>query len=69
MTARTAVTVAASAAATTWAAIGGRAPGPDMIAWFEVTEAGRAAVGARGARATTPGMSGYDSPGVVGGFR
>lgn len=55
--------------ATTWAAIGGRTPGPDMIAWFELTGAGRAAVGARGARATSPGMSGYDSPGVVGGFR
>ncbi|WP_394216622.1 hypothetical protein [Brachybacterium vulturis] len=54
---------------TTWTAIGGRTPGPDMIAWFELTEAGRAAVGPRGARATAPGMSGYDSPGVVGGSR
>lgn len=55
--------------ATTWPAIGGRTPGPDMIAWFALTDAGRAAIGARGARATSPGMSGYDSPGVVGGFR
>src|SRR5699024_2549764 len=54
---------------TTWTAIGGRTPGPDMIAWFELTAQGRAAVGARGVRAMAPGMSGYDSPGVVGGFR
>ena len=54
---------------TTWTAIGGRTPGPDMIAWFELTEAGRAAIGSRGVRAMAPGMSGYDSPGVVGGFR
>ncbi|HEX7351065.1 hypothetical protein [Brachybacterium sp.] len=51
---------------TTWAALGGRAPGPDMIAWFELTEAGRDAIGPRGVRASAPGMSGYDSPGVVG---
>ncbi|ASK66060.1 hypothetical protein CFK39_09820 [Brachybacterium avium] len=54
---------------TTWTAIGGRTPGPDMIAWFELTDQGRAAVGSRSARAMAPGMSGYDSPGVVGGFR
>ncbi|MDN5820228.1 MAG: hypothetical protein L0H74_03715 [Brachybacterium sp.] len=54
---------------TTWTAIGGRTPGPDMIAWFELTEKGRAAVGPRSVRAMAPGMSGYDSPGVVGGFR
>lgn len=54
---------------TTWTAIGGRTPGPDMIAWFELTGTGRAAVGSRGVGAMAPGMSGYDSPGVVGGFR
>lgn len=54
---------------TTWTAIGGRTPGPDMIAWFELTAQGRAAVGSRGVRAMAPGMSGYDSPGVVDGFR
>src|SRR5699024_8514423 len=54
---------------TTWTAIGGRTPGPDMIAWFELTAQGRAAVGTRGVRAMAPGMSGYDSPGVVGGSR
>lgn len=54
---------------TTWTAIGGRTPGPDMIAWFALTEVGRAAVGSHGVRAMAPGMSGYDSPGVVGGSR
>ena len=54
---------------TTWQAIGGRTPGPDMIGWFALTEAGRAALGPSGAEALPPGMSGYDSPGVVGPFR
>lgn len=53
----------------TWHAIGGRAPGPDMIAWFALTGTGRAALGPADARAMPPGMSGYDSPGVVGPFR
>ena len=55
--------------ATTWQAIGGRTPGPDMIGWFALTEAGRAALGPSAAEAPPPGMSGYDSPGVVGPFR
>ena len=54
---------------TTWQAIGGCTPGPDMIGWFALTEAGRAALGPSGAEALPPGMSGYDSPGVVGPFR
>lgn len=54
---------------TTWAAIGGRTPGPDMIAWFELTDLGRDALGPTSAATMPPGMSGYDSPGVVGGFR
>ncbi|GAA1491105.1 hypothetical protein [Brachybacterium sacelli] len=54
---------------TTWEAIGGRTPGPDMIAWFELSEKGRDALGPTSAQAMPPGMSGYDSPGVVGGFR
>jgi GNAT superfamily N-acetyltransferase len=54
---------------TTWHAIGGRTPGPDMIAWFALTAAGRAALGPSSAEAMPPGMSGYDSPGVVGPFR
>lgn len=54
---------------TTWTAIGGRTPGPDMIAWFELTDIGRQAIGPRSALTMPPGMSGYDSPGVVGGFR
>lgn len=33
------------------------------------TEAGRAALGPSGAEALPPGMSSYDSPGVVGPFR
>jgi hypothetical protein len=40
-----------------------------MIAWFEPTAVGREAVGPRGVQARTPKMSGYDSPGVAGGFR
>ena len=54
---------------TTWTAIGGRTPGPDMIAWFELTRRGRDALGPRSDQTMPPGMSGYDSPGVVGGFR
>ncbi|MGP9538237.1 hypothetical protein ACT3SP_09500 [Brachybacterium sp. AOP43-C2-M15] len=54
---------------TTWVAVGGRTPGPDMIAWFEITDVGREALGPTSAQAMPPGMSGYDSPGVVGGFR
>ncbi len=54
---------------TTWEAIGGRTPGPDMIAWFALTDAGREALGPAGPEALPPGMSGYDSPGVVGPFR
>lgn len=54
---------------TTWTAIGGRTPGPDMIAWFELTDAGREAIGPGSEMTMPPGMSGYDSPGVVGGFR
>lgn len=54
---------------TTWTALGGRTPGPDMIAWFELTRSGRAALGPRSELTMPPGMSGYDSPGVVGGFR
>lgn len=54
---------------TTWAALGGRTPGPDMIAWFELTGSGRDGLGPTSAQAMPPGMSGYDSPGVVGGFR
>ncbi|APX33828.1 hypothetical protein BH708_15170 [Brachybacterium sp. P6-10-X1] len=54
---------------TTWDAIGGRTPGPGMIAWFELTDAGRDALGPTSLQAMPPGMSGYDSPGVVGGFR
>lgn len=54
---------------TTWTAIGGRTPGPGMIAWFELTNLGREAIGPRSALTMPPGMSGYDSPGVVGGFR
>lgn len=54
---------------TTWEALGGRTPGPDMIAWFELTESGRDGLGPTSAQAMPPGMSGYDSPGVVGGFR
>lgn len=53
----------------TWTAIGGRTPGPDMIAWFELTRRGRDALGPGSDRTMPPGMSGYDSPGVVGGFR
>lgn len=55
--------------ATTWTAIGGRTPGADMIAWFELTDLGRGTLGPTGDRTTPPGMSGYDSPGVVGGAR
>jgi hypothetical protein len=40
-----------------------------LIAWFELTAVGRAAVGPRGVQARTPKISGYDSSGVVGGFR
>lgn len=54
---------------TTWAAIGGRAPGRDMIAWFELTDIGRDHMAPTGPHTLPPGMSGYDSPGVVGGFR
>lgn len=54
---------------TTWRAIGGRAPGPDMIAWFALTDSGRSTLGPTSAQAMPPGMSGYGSPGVVGGFR
>ena len=36
---------------------------------LRLTEAGRAALGPSGAEALPPGMSGYDSPGVVGPFR
>lgn len=52
-----------------WTAIGGRSPGPDTIAWFEITEVGEERLGLTGPQALPPGMSGYDSPGVVGGFR
>lgn len=52
-----------------WTAIGGRAPGPDTIAWFEITDTGREHLGLTGPQSLPPGMSGYDSPGVVGGFR
>lgn len=52
-----------------WTAIGGRAPGPDTIAWFEITDRGQERLGLTGPQALPPGMSGYDSPGVVGGFR
>lgn len=52
-----------------WTAIGGRAPGPDTIAWFEITEVGQERLGLTGPQSLPPGMSGYDSPGVVGGFR
>ena len=54
---------------TVWTAIGGRAPGPDTIAWFAITEVGEERLGLTGPQALPPGMSGYDSPGVVGGFR
>lgn len=54
---------------TTWRALGGRTPGPDMIAWFELTEHGRDTLGPSHADTMGPGMSGYDSPGVVGGSR
>lgn len=54
---------------TTWAALGGRTPGPDMIAWFELTGSGREIADRSGPGTMPPGMSGYDSPGVVGGFR
>lgn len=54
---------------TTWTAIGGRTPGADMIAWFELTDVGRENRGPTGPNSLPPGMSGYDSPGVVGGFR
>lgn len=54
---------------TTWTALGGRAPGADMIAWFELTGTGRDRVGPSSSQVMPPGMSGYDSPGVVGGFR
>lgn len=54
---------------TTWEAIGGRSPGPGMIAWFELTDIGRDAAGPTSLQVMPPGMSGYDSPGVVGGFR
>ena len=40
-----------------------------MIAWFELTRRGRDALGPRSDQTMPPGMSGYDSPGVVGGFR
>ncbi|MFC7375589.1 hypothetical protein ACFQRD_09970 [Brachybacterium sp. GCM10030268] len=53
---------------TVWQAVGGSAPGQDMIAWFELTT-GRDTSGPTSAQAMPPGMSGYDSPGVVGGFR
>ncbi|MGO1225200.1 MAG: hypothetical protein ACTMII_03725 [Brachybacterium sp.] len=55
--------------ATTWTAIGGRTPDADMIAWFELTDLGRAALGPTSDQTMPPGMSGYDSPGVVGGAR
>ncbi len=54
---------------TTWLAIGGREPGRDMIAWFRLTDQGRDALGPTGVQALGPGMSGYDSPGVVGRHR
>ena len=54
---------------TTWRALGGRTPGPDMIAWFELTAHGRDTLGPSHADTMGPGMSGYDSPGVVGGSR
>ena len=54
---------------TTWWALGGRVPGPGMIAWFELTEHGRDTLGPSRADTMGPGMSGYDSPGVVGGSR
>lgn len=54
---------------TTWRAIGGRAPEADMIAWFELTDIGRGILGPTSDQTVPPGMSGYDSPGVVGGFR
>ena len=53
----------------TWVALGGSTPGPDMIAWFERTDAGRASLGPRVDGARGAGMSGYNSPGVVGGAR
>lgn len=53
----------------TWTAIGGRTPSQDMIAWFELTDVGRDRLGPAGPQSMPPGMSGYDSPGVVGGFR
>lgn len=53
----------------TWTAIGGRTPGQDMIAWFELTDVGRDRLGRAGPQSLAPGMSGYDSPGVVGGMR
>ncbi|GAA1486762.1 hypothetical protein [Brachybacterium fresconis] len=50
-------------------AIGGRRPEPGMIAWFELTDVGREALGPTSLQPMPPGMSGYHSPGVVGGFR
>ncbi|WP_193106554.1 hypothetical protein [Brachybacterium sp. FME24] len=54
---------------TTWAALGGRTPDRDMIAWFALTDVGRDSLGPTSRLSMPPGMSGYDSPGVVGGFR
>lgn len=53
----------------TWAALGGREPTAGMIAWFELTQHGGDVLGPTGDMALGAGMSGYDSPGVVGGFR
>lgn len=54
---------------TVWTAIGGRDPGAGAIGWFEITPTGQEQLGLTGPQALPPGMSGYDSPGVVGGFR
>ncbi|MDN5687964.1 MAG: hypothetical protein L0G94_15000 [Brachybacterium sp.] len=55
---------------TTWEAIGGRTLGPGLIAWVELTDVGRDALGPTSVQAMPPGMSGYDSPGGgVGGSR
>lgn len=40
---------------TTWEAIGGRTPGPGMIAWFELTDVGRDALGPTSLQANAPG--------------
>lgn len=54
---------------TTWRAVGGREPRAGMIGWFELTRTGEETLGPTGDAALGAGMSGYDSPGVVGGFR